>query len=317
MYNMSVLLLTPPYHKCLQSLLSHIGKTRGTFLHSCYTWQLYFHIMSQYVQIVYRTNMASLCERSTFNHLSYSDMETIERIRRHCISEHKRLQTFISYNSPKDVTPIVRLADLPLQEHVIYKLCFYIPTRPNVFVPKHGTIIHYFSVFIHQAHFYITSSYGSSFVCIPPYTTQVNSPKLFDEFCQFIRKPVKDRTRRETISIETFVKEHFLQNGIDIPEKVAIEEDDESQAAVPAAVGMELEANVYTQSEIYVGWMATYDELVQESIDAILQVHDATVAKKGVRRSRKLKSIKSKSIKSKSRKLHRKSKNKKRKYSRK
>lgn len=298
---MSVLLLTPPYHKCLASLLSHIGKTRGTFLYSCYTWQLYFHIMSQYVQLVYRTDMASLCERSTFNHLSDSDMETIDSIHRHCISEHKRLQTFISYNSPRDVTPIVQLADLPLQEHVIYKLCCYIPSSYNVFVPKHGTIRHYFSVFIHKAHFYITSSYGSSFVCIPPYTTLVNPPELFDEFCQFIRKPVKERTRHETSCIETFVKYHFLQNGIDIPEKVAIEEDDESQAAVPAAVGMELEANVYTQSLIYVGWMATYDKLVQESIDAILQVHDATVAtvaKKGVRRSRK-------------------SKNKKRKYSRK
>ena len=289
MYNMSVLLLTPPYHKCLQSLLSHIGKTRGTFLYSCYTWQLYFHIMSQYVKIVHRADMASLCKRTTFKHLSESNMKMIDSIHRHCISEHKILQTFLSYNSPRDVTPIVRLADLPLQEHIIYKLCFYIPTRRNEFVPKHGTIIHYFSVFIHQAHFYITSSYGSSFVCIPPYTTPVN-PELFDNFCKFIRKPVKERTLDETSFIETFVKEHFLQNGIDIPEKVAIEEDDERQAAVPAAVGMKLEANVYTQSEIYVGWMPTYDELVQESIDAILQVRDATdatVAKKGVRNSRK------------------------------
>ena len=297
---MSVLLLTPPYHKCLVSLLYHIGKTRGsTFLHSCYTWQLYFHIMSQYVQTVYHTDMATLCDRNTFTPLTDSDMEQIELIRRHCINEHKKVQTFISYNSPRDVTPIERLADLPVQENLVYKLCFYNPTRRNVFVPSYGTIIHYFSVFLHQKQFYITSSYGSSFVCIPPYTTRVK-PDIFDEFCQLLRKPVANRSRRENISITTFVKYHFLQDGIDIPEQVAVEEDDESQTAVPAAVGMEKEAEVYTQSEIHVGWMAMYDELVQESIDTILQ--RVNPEKKGVRKSRKLKNRKSKSRKSKSRK---------------
>ena len=241
-------------------------------IYGCNSWQLLCEILRQYYERKYNiTNVYLIYENKNYFNKNQSEIEqdykNINYIYDNCYNI--QLQTFVSFNSVKNVTQIFGLNDLNMKESIIYKLCLYDPKNYNNFVSDYGVIKHFFSVFLYNNKFYITSSYGSDNVRIPPYSIEVKF-NTFNTLCALLQKDVESRTHREQIYIESYIKEFFLKRGINVPEKEAEDEDYKFKPVVKADIGQLQESKIYTTIKIYVGWLKDYDTHVTTAIDILL-----------------------------------------------
>lgn len=277
--------LIPSNMKYLMILIHNlIGN--NPIIYGCNSWQLLCEILRQYYERKYNiTNMYLMYENKNYFNKNQSeiqqDYKNINFIYHNCYNKEyiqniqlqtfvNKLQTFVSFNSVKYVTQIFGLNDLNMKESVIYKLCLYDPNTYNDFVNDYGVIKHFFSVFLYNNKIFITSSYGSDNVCIPPYTTEGIEFNIFNTFCALLQKDVKSRTRRDQTHIESYIKDFFLKNGKNVLEKEAEDEDYNFKSAVKADIGKLKESKIYKTIQIYIGWFKEYDTYVTNAIDIVL-----------------------------------------------
>jgi hypothetical protein len=90
----------------------------------------------------------------------------------------------------------------------IFSLCIYPKTK------GWGSINHFFTLIVKDDKYYINSSYGSDYVCIPQYTTEINSAE-FNNFCRVISN-LNDNENKQ-IFVDFFQK-FFLKGGLKLRE---------------------------------------------------------------------------------------------------
>jgi hypothetical protein len=108
------------------------------------------------------------------------------------------------------ILPIDNINNLPLldAEYIfndshIFSLCIY----PEI--QQKRTIGHYFTLIVKNDKYYINSSYGSEYVCIPQYTTEINAYE-FNKFCISISNLNDDTNKNNFID---FFQKFFLKGG--------------------------------------------------------------------------------------------------------
>ena len=146
--------------------------------------------------------------------------------------------------------PITSISQLPQNdseysysnnETQVYSLCIY----PDGEEP--GNIFHFFTLISKDNKYYINSSYGSEYVCIPQYTTEIDV-EIFNRFCQTLLN-INDENNK--IFFINFLNKYFLQGGYQ-QRLITSDYDDwtredrqQMHKYLPLEIGKNEEINVY------------------------------------------------------------------------
>ena len=150
------------------------------------------------------------------------------------------------------------LLSLPVEDiFTNYCLCIYIDPTSGV---NFGNILHYFTLIYDNTvnKWYLNSSYGSDFVCIPQQTQELDIED-FNRFCQGYDSDPEFYVK--------FITDYFLLDGILTWRSKDDYEEDRSLRFKPIepAQGIVHETNVYTQnmsnSYFRVGYIPEYENL--------------------------------------------------------
>lgn len=123
----------------------------------------------------------------------------------------------------------------------VFSLCIYPELQQN------GTICHFFTLITKDNRYYINSSYGSDYVCIPQYTTEINIDE-FNQFCLAVSN-ISDETNK--IIFIDFFNKFFLKGGFQKrlissdPDDWTSEERKQMSEYLPIEAGKSAEINFY------------------------------------------------------------------------
>ena len=123
----------------------------------------------------------------------------------------------------------------------VFSLCIYPDLQQN------GTICHFFTLITKDNRYYINSSYGSDYVCIPQYTTEISRDE-FNQFCLAVSN-ISDETNK-SIFVDFFNK-YFLKGGFQKrlissdPDDWSSEERKQMSEYLPIEAGKSAEINFY------------------------------------------------------------------------
>ena len=278
--------------KCANRIISYVRngpvKTRSstqTITSSCRLWQTIFMIMDVF-QIRYPifSRLLSFCGDSTSTQMEpdlYKIIYLMHRVYHKITTDStSRLFHLVAMNNPTalPIIPIMTIKSIYAQVGKLYPMCIYLDPRryPDVYESHMGgvgMINHYFTIFFDGENYWLNSSYGSDYVCIPQKTFQL-VPELFDLFCVAIAKTPSDRTKIDQDAIHSFFTLYFLQGGM----RKRVDEDSVeadptrwSEWIIPES-GRESEIKVYTNNKygFSVGWIETY----QTELHAIMTSSD-------------------------------------------
>ena len=249
---------------------------------SCRLWQLILSILDQLEQKEYNVKEAigahyDLMMRHEFNDEVNARYEAVaDKVRTiiHSIiyadpatNPNPELYGLIALNNPDYVNnfnPSTMGLNLGLNH-----LCIYIEKIPEV-TETHHSILHYFSIYkVSDDEYYLNSSYGSDYVCVPQYTT----PLDVDEFVRFVNALNNEKTDDDFI--EYFFVKYFLTHNIGVRYS---EDDIENDRRlynkwIMPDEGNTREVNVIRdnkyRSRITCGIMPNYGEWVSNAIDHV------------------------------------------------
>lgn len=158
-------------------------------------------------------------------------------------------QTII-YNKNTLVTPIKKISDLGINESELqnYCLCVYNPTKVI------GSIIHFFTIIRKNNSYYLNSSYGSDYVCVPQYTTKITK-KEFNELC------IDFSTNNDRLVM--FFRKFFFKNNIKIRyNDNELDLQPELRSKWIDSDGIEQEISLLTNGNYIIGLINDYQELL-------------------------------------------------------
>ena len=171
------------------------------------------------------------------------------------IQKHPFLYKLIVLNRLENITPIFEIDQLIIaNEYENFCMCIYSPI--NLF------ILHYFTIIYNKSKFYITSSYGSDFVCVPQNTIELDIME-FNNFCL-------ELTQNNEDIINTFFKKYFLLGNMKKRyNNNTIENINPGLKSkwISSNNGIDLELQHIIDNKKQVGLMDEYQEKVEELID--------------------------------------------------
>ena len=234
-----------------------IVKTRNQKLRStssCRVWQLNYCIISYFYKI--------------YNNQIFNNLNVINKICE-CIkifllssdTESSVLHQIIFYNRPINLTQINSFDDiLMLRDYSstqAYFMCIY---NENIDL---GSILHFFTIIRKNDIYFINSSYGSDYVCVPQYTTILNVQE-FNKFCY-------DLTNK-TSEIPNFFEKYFLKGNLKKRYNSDTIEYNQSLKSswISPSSGKKKEIEIlYSKYSYKIGLINNYNELVSSFITNI------------------------------------------------
>lgn len=191
------------------------------------------------------------------------------------------LNQIIISNLPINNQLIQTIYELPdnIMNTQMYYMCIY---NLDIHI---GSILHFFTIIKHNGIYYLNSSYGSDFVCVPQYTQELNINE-FNDFC--------DDLILKNDRLMDFVTKYFLRENLRKRyNNNTIEEINPSLKSkwIQPEEGIEKEISIFMSpfSNYRVGLIRDYENLVQEFIIKTLYQNG------GKRKRRKRSKTKSKS----------------------
>jgi hypothetical protein len=258
-------------------VITRTGAKKSTA--SCRQWQLTYILLCLYAKnndnfiqlisdyynncIYQQTHTCQLANNNLITHINYIK-HAIDYITTYENPYENPLYNIIVRNMfvPDYISPVNNINSLLFsneKKFTNYCLCIYIDPTSGV---NFGNILHYFTLIYDTMNepprWYLNSSYGSDFVCIPQQTQELNIEQ-FNLFCQGYNSNPE--------LYEEFIKTYFLPNGITTWWSKDVYEEDPSLRFKPIdpSQGIVHETNVYTQnmynSYFRVGYIPEYENL--------------------------------------------------------
>lgn len=301
-------LLHAPCINKIVAFLSEGVKTRNAFQRqtsSCKFWQL--RLMLLYLfgrESNLFSKLLSFCDKQGFGQTAMN-LEThaplqqikamIAHINRHIYTPDRKptyLYSLVGLNSPMVTPPmktIYSMEDLPMVPYVLYPLCLYVNKPVSDLQSAIGMIAHFFTVFRDETHYYLNSSYGSDYVCIPQQTVTF-LPADFTALCALLGKEPVNRTEQDTAILTQLLSAFFLKGGM--RKRVNSDTVEEYPALLPEWImpdqGRKKEMEqIYTVNRYSysVGWMTAYETELHNVFTAMQQ--QGGYRKKQIRRTTK------------------------------
>ena len=184
-------------------------------------------------------------------------------------------QIIVMNNYIGEVTSILELPPDPdpsllPHQYINYPMCIYLE---NDGIDRGGIIFHYFTLIYKITGWFLNSAYGSDYVSIPQYTTQLDIIE-FNDFCQNLQNEAKDD------AIKIFFNKYFFKRGLEkLHDADAVEETPKlKHQYIPIQSGLEMEMNNYLLNRyrklIRVGYLHNYNDYINTSIqDKISQTN--------------------------------------------
>jgi hypothetical protein len=170
------------------------------------------------------------------------------------------------YDTTQDGLPL-KLSDLDIGNNY---MCFYMEGESN-------SIIHYFNIIkISDDECYVSSSYGSESVCVPPYTTRITP----DEFEKFIGSLTVNDPLNNLI-FEKFYDKFFLRNNlgkdrIDEDTIEAFPEKKWEKIGVDEGIARELNSILTgNRGEYRIGSMPGYQYYIHQLFDTVIPMYES------------------------------------------
>ena len=152
--------------------------------------------------------------------------------------------------------------------------------KSNKTISRNG-VCHYFTIIKEHNNYYLTSSYGSSWIKVPYGIIEIQDIEDFFKFCEQLAQlaQLKDTTTPENITanrkaIAEFMEKYFLSNGV----KQRYSDDDIDNAAglfslwIPVNLGIEKEINYILDNYLMnfdIAIITNYEELVKNELVAM------------------------------------------------
>lgn len=287
---------------CIQDVITRSKEKANTI--ACRLWQLEYCIFT----IVYNTR-PDLIRNATY----------LYNLCRHFIniftSTSSKLYSFIAQNSlsPNLSLLCYRTDEANFKEHITRNinsyLCIYgINKITNQIHP--GGVVHYFTIIKNNEEYYITSSWGSSYICVP-YSITILTINEFYTFCHNLRShAVNPNNSAITQELTNFMIKYFLHNPIPIRFS---EEDIEFQPElrdkyIPHEYGLRRELEYVLNNSLMnfdVAIVSNYEELVMEALPRSVGGKKIKYSRSKKPKHKKPKSIKHKHKKYTQKKKHR------------
>ena len=225
------LLNAPCINKTVAFLIKGV-QTRNSFQRqtsSCKLWQLRLMLLYRFGR---DSNLFSkilwFCDRQGFgltqmHHDTYAPLQYIQNVITYITTnyltpekKYTYLYSLIGLNNPAVTPPMTQIHsmdDLMMIPYVLYPLCLYVNKpidQPELAI---GMIAHFFTVFRDETHYYLNSSYGSDYVCIPQQTITF-LPADFTALCVILGKEPVSRTKEDIAYLTHLLTIFFLKNGM-------------------------------------------------------------------------------------------------------
>ena len=174
----------------------HIIQTRDSLLRStssCRFWQLKLCLITKFFNLYGIEGLFKVKILTQLCSILHSVMTDTN-----CM-----LYNLIIYNRPINLTFVEDISNLhthPELQIQSYYLCLF---NPEIY---DGSISHFFTIIRKNNNYYINSSYGSDYVCVPQLTKKLNSHE-FNNFCANIN----DKNSKYFI---TFFEKYFLYGNL-------------------------------------------------------------------------------------------------------
>jgi len=252
---------------CIQDVITRSKEKANTI--ACRLWQLEYCIFT----IVYNTRPDLIRNARYLYNLCKHFINIFT-------STSSKLYRFIAQNSlsPNLSFLCYRTDEANFKEHITRNitrninsyLCIYgIDKITNLIHP--GGVVHYFTIIKNNEEYYITSSWGSSYICVP-YSITILTINEFYTFCHNLRSHAVDPNNSVvTQELTNFMIKYFLHNPIPIRFS---EEDIEFQPElrdkyIPPEEGLRREIEYVLNNSLMnfdVAIVSNYEELVMEAL---------------------------------------------------
>lgn len=219
---------------CINKTVAFLGKgvqTRNSFQRqtsSCKLWQLRLMLLYRFGRDSdLFSKLLWFCDRQSFSvtqmhPATHAPLQYIQEVieyitTKYLTSERKYtyLYSLIGLNNPIVTPPMAQIHsidDLPMIPYVLYPLCIYVNRSIDLPGSEIGMIAHFFTVFKDETHYYLNSSYGSDYVCIPQQTVTF-IPSDFTALCSILGKEPVSRTDEEKAYLTHLLTAFFLKGG--------------------------------------------------------------------------------------------------------
>ena len=225
-----------------------IIKTRDQLIKSsssCRLWQFKYILMS-----LLDTN--NIIEKSIENKDYKIFIELCNIIDKFFLigNQDNLLYQTIIFNKNILVTPIKNISDLEINESELQNhcLCIY---NPSISI---GSILHFFTLIRKKNSYYLNSSYGSDYACVPQYTTKITK-KEFNELCiDFLNNNNR---------LISFFRKFFFKNNLKIRyDDNQLDEQPELKSKWIGSDGILKEVLLLTNGDYIVGQINNYQDLL-------------------------------------------------------
>ena len=232
-----------------------IVRTRNQLLRStssCRLWQFKLCLLNYYIKkyhdkIFNKKIINELCNIIS-NFISSSNNQNTYSI----------LQKIIINNMAINIDDIESIIDLPINSEDIqtYYMCIY---NPDVEI---GSILHFFTIIRYNEDYFLNSSYGSDYVCVPQTTEKLDISE-FNEFCNNL---IDKNTLLKRFIIKYFLKGNLRQRY----NNNTIEDIDPSLKSkwISPEEGIEKESSLIMSptTNLNVGLILDYENMLEEYI---------------------------------------------------
>ena len=263
-------------NKCINrlaaSLLDKIKKRSNSEkgIVGCKYWQLMYMILYEYVNI-------NPIKPIDFCNPEYnSELLFLSKIYNKILKDKSALYRVVVDNElipsglDVEIIHINDISDIPNNsDQTNYCMCIYTDDPFIQSTRKIGQILHYFTI-IKENGYWINSSYGSNYVCIPQYTTKLIIEE-FNDFCKNIQ---------EKSNISEFMIKYFLSGGIEKPYN---ENNIEGNSKLKFKMllpdeGQQKELNYYLNNSatFKVGWIKNYEKEVRKIVRENYSLRNST-----------------------------------------
>jgi hypothetical protein len=230
-----------------------IVRTRNQLLRStssCRLWQFKLCILNYYFN---KSNDKILNEIDTMCNIIKKFISSSRSQNTNSI-----LHNIIMKNMPINIDDIKSIRDFPNNgmDNQNYYMCIY---NPDVEI---GSILHFFTIIRYKRKFFLNSSYGSDYVCVPQTTEELDVSE-FNKFCIYL---IENNPK-----LEIFVKKYFLKGNLRRRyNNNTIEEIDQSLKSkwISPKDGIEKETTVIMSpsSNLRVGLIRDYEDMLTKYI---------------------------------------------------
>ena len=252
---------------------SNIIRTRNQFIRStssCRVWQLKYSVIYYYF-MNFGLDDTRINEMCNIISLFINNSDIKNSLSRIIHFNHAAADNIIPINSYDIITNNG-------SETQNYYMCIY-----NTILGT-GSILHFFTIIRVGDNYYLNSSYGSDFVCVPQYTTELDMAEFYG-FCESLMN------KTNTENINYFFQKYFLKGNMQR------RYNNNTTDEIPSLKSKWMDVDKGAQSEIdyylvptnnySVGLLHSYNELSNELIHSFIENPSKRGGKRKNRKSKK------------------------------